>query len=217
MIATGGSPTPPPTPTPVPAEVEYLGITDAYFDTGILASNDLDYELDIEIISSAGGACVFGARDEVLSGAHNHSNNSISVYVNGSGYLALNDKSYDSSYLTGKPSVLNSRHTIKITNRELFVDNTSYVASGKTTTYNYNVSVGLLRMHGLNDSWQGGTNRGISAKVYGFKIYKNSVLVCDLVPNKDGNSVGCFYDRVTRESIYAVTGTVTPGPDINNS
>ena len=97
------------------------------------------------------------------------------------------------------------------------MDTTEYVASGITTTYSYNTTVGLLRQHGLNDSWPSGAQAAITAKVYGFKIWKASELVCELVPKKDGSNVGCLYDKVAQSDIYAVAGTVTPGPDINNS
>lgn len=215
MIAAGGS-TPPTPPAPVPSQVEYLEITDAYFDTGINAKNTQNFELDIELLSDGGSACLFGARNNNLSQSQDPQYYSLSVYANGSGYLALNDYYYDSSWLTGKSSILNSRCLVKVLGRELFVDNTEYVASGKTGAYSYNVTIGLLRMHGLSDSWQTEAKRAISAKVYRFKIYDNSTLVCDLVPVKDGNDVGCFYDIITQGYIYTVAGTVTPGPDINN-
>lgn len=212
MIAGGGSPTPP----VGPVRVEYIQTTDSqYFDTGVKAENDLDFELDVEVLSSGGGCCLFGARNQDVNSQPFASNNSQNVYCNNNGYLALNDKDFDSGYISNKPRILNARHTVKVINRELFVDGTSYKSSTSTQTYSYDVTVGLLRCHGTGDTWQSGTNRNVSAKIYGLKIYKSGTLIRDFLSYKDENDEGYLYDSLSGTSLYNIgTGTVTPGPSI---
>lgn len=197
--------------------LQYIG-TDGnqYFDTGVNPKNTQNFELSAFVLFSTGGACVWGARDYVVTGSAQRAKYTLSVYMNGDGKLAINDVSYDSGYLTSLATVYNQQHLIKITDRTLYVDSTSYKATGNTNTYNYSdVTIGLLKMHGASDSWQTGSNRNIAARIYGFKIYDGNTLVRDFVPYIDENDVVCLFDSASNTKLLPLgTGSLVAGPAI---
>ena len=197
--------------------LQYIGTNgNQYFDTGVNPKNTQNFEFDAWVLFSTGGACVWGARDYVVTGSAQRAKYTLSVYMNGDGKLAINDVSYDSGYLTSYATVYNERHLIKITNRTLYVDTTSYRATGKTNTYNYSdVTIGLLKMRGTSNSWQTGSNRNIAARIYGFKIYDGNTLVRDFVPYLDENNVVCLFDSASNSKLLPLgTGSLVAGPAI---
>lgn len=45
-------------------------------------------------------------------------------------------------------------------------------------------------------------NTYVKAKLYGYKLYKDDILVLDLIPVLDKSNVACMYDKVTKSLIY---------------
>lgn len=39
-------------------------------------------------------------------------------------------------------------------------------------------------------------------KLYSFKVFKNDILIQNLIPCLDDNDVPCFYDRVDKQTYY---------------
>ena len=48
-----------------------------------------------------------------------------------------------------------------------------------------------------------------SIRLYGFKVYEDTVLIRDYIPSKDSDGIVCLYDKINDEYLYDATGTNT--------
>ena len=195
-------------PVPFDAEVEYLGYNgNEYIDTGITPDQTIECEVTImptnnRVVSTG----LFSARDSVQGG--NPTIRSLDIWVNGQ-QVALNDDDYDSGWKNGL--TYNQTCKIQINDRELYVNDTLIVQSGKTSTFSRTTTYGLLRCHYANDKWD--TRSGSSGRLYYCKIWKGGVLVFDGIPVRVGQT-GYIYDRISGNLIGNLgTDSFTLGPD----
>jgi hypothetical protein len=216
-LSEGGAaeePEPPTPPTPVlpyDAEVEYLSFDgNQYIDTLVTPNETIEAEVDVVVTNTQGSTGLLSSRTSTNFNVSSQSDLSLSIWTNGS-KIALNDKNYDSGWKNGITNGI--RFVASIKERKLYVDNTLIATSSSTTSYSFDVSYGLLRGHHANGNWD--TRKGVSGKLYGCKIWKNNVLVYDVIPVRVGQ-VGYMYDKVSRQLFgNAGTGAFTLGNDKN--
>ena len=193
---------------PYDAEIEYLGSDgDQYLDSGITTDNTIECEIDMMVTSVYGSQGVFSARN-YPNASSGRDKFSLSIWSNGS-KLALNDINYDSGW---KGSIsLNTRFVTSIKQRGLYMNDTLLASSGSTSTFSFDVTIGILRCHVLNDEWD--TRKGNGIRIYGCKIWKDGSLVRNFKPVRVGQ-VGYLYDKVGGQLFgNEGTGSFTLGPD----
>lgn len=196
--------------------VEYVKSTGTQFvDTGYFSNNTSYFRMDCEILSCGGSCGLFGARNVTESygrGPAWKGYGSLGIFVNGSFKLALNDVSYDSGWLTSKPSVSGARRIIEIKDRSIYVDGDFYIKSTNTNSFTCGTSTGLFNTHLKAGSspynWQYGSDRKVSVKFYGFTIKEggeNGVLIAEIIPvEKEG--IGYLYN-LTNSSVLSTEGS----------
>ena len=194
---------------PYDAEVEYIGSDgNQYLDTEIAPDNTIECEIDMMVTSVYGSQGILSARNyaQITGGATDKY--SLSIWSNGS-KIALNDINYDSGWKGSITS--NTRFVASIQQRKLYMNETLIASSNATATFSYNVTIGLLRCHLLNDGWDSRKGNGI--RIYGCKIWKGGSLVRNFKPVRVGQ-VGYLYDSVSGELFgNDGTGSFTLGPD----
>ena len=211
MAASMGEPVPPTPPLPYDAEVEWLGYDGLqYIDTGITPNQTIEAEIKMmPTDANVNSYAIFGARNSA-SNTSTKTLFSLAIWSNGTN-AALNDYNYDS----GWKNVLayNTECVLSIKSRKLYKDNTLVVSSGKTNSFSFDVTYGLLRNHLKNGNWD--DRQGTSGRLYYCKIWKGGNLVRDFITVRVGQ-VGCLYDKVSEQLFYNVgTGNFTLGNDKN--
>lgn len=200
MANTGAAPVPPGPVLPYDAEVEYLEYDGLeYFDTGITPNQTIEFEAQIQPINAnVGSYAILGTRNSSTN-TGTTSLFALAIWSNGTN-IALNDNGYDSGWKNvlsySAPSV------ISITARKMYKDGTLAASSGKTNTFSFDVTYGLLRNH-LIGNWD--ARRGTSGRIFYAKIWKDGELVRDYIPVRV-EQTGYLYDRVT-ETLFGNAGT----------
>lgn len=99
-----------------------------------------------------------------------------------------------------------TRSTIDITYKnitETITVNGTQKSSQSWSSYNgVNVKLGIFKMGDVNNTWFNGTPQ--SGKLYSCKIYKDDVLVRDMIPAKDEVGNAGLYDKVEGKFYYNV-------------
>lgn len=199
-------------PSPHIVGIEYIESSGTqYIDTGIYGTEKTEYEIEIYFISSNGSSAIISARGSTSASATGYY--SLSTWVNNSGNLALNDRSYDSGWLTGT-NITGSKHKISVENRAMYLDDVKVAESTSTKTFTMSTTYGLLRGRRVG-AWDTDSRRPLSARIYSCKIWDNSVLVRDFTPVRLGVT-GYLYDNVS-DTLFGNdgTGSFIIGNDVN--
>lgn len=189
---------------PYDAEVEYIASSgNQYIDTGVTTSERTNYIVDINVLSTEGSSTIIGARNGDPDNPSGLSDYRLSVWVNGSGQIALNDKSYDSGWKNA--SLLGSRYRVSVNHRTLFKDDTQIVYStqGVYSSYSDSLTYGLLRCHGSNQ-WAVRSDRPVSSNVYGSVINDGIEQKRNYIPVRKGQ-IGYLYDTISGELFGSIT------------
>lgn len=177
--------------------IQYIESTGTqYIDTGVKPdyANGDKVEISFYRASYTGGQpCAFGSRK---------SNVTNGVYA-----LALNIIICDADASSSFPIYADERNnvTLSVDNNNVVINNTSYIMPRRVTS-EFNAY-----LFGLNDSgWINVPYKGM--KLYNWKYWKNGVLVQNLIPVLDANSVPCLYNLVDGTFFYnAGSGTFIYG------
>lgn len=182
-------------PMPYDRRVEYLESTGTqYIDTGVIIDSETAFagtSVDFQAVNINNGTCVIAG--SVLSeGANRYKNLNLLVYnnkfyIDGAGWR-FNNNVNDITLRT----IATATGTAKGISRKQFLLFARYV-------------VGL-----------GASTSNSGCRIFSCKIYKNEILICDLIPVRKDN-VGYMYDRVSGKLFgNAGTGQFILGQDIND-
>ena len=178
-------------------ECKYIGSTGTqYIDTGVKGNSELKIDTVFEITNTKQTQFFFGSRQSVsaqtfcflsVSGANNpwgfrsDFNNLFGV--------VQNEKISD---MTGYPlfHVIKNKNVTTIKNNA-FINNISY----GSFTSNYNIYIFTVNNNNTASNFS-------YMKLYSFKVFKNDILIQNLIPCLDDNDVPCFYDSVDKQTYY---------------
>lgn len=171
-----------------------------YIDTGVVATQDIGFELDFLTSSPLTSS---DAR-HILS-AVNTSTNRIDLalytaYSGGEFYFGPNEA--DPGIIVGE------RITIR------FKDNVLTTLGGTTTiaAATFDSELNLLLCARNN---AGTADRLSSNRIYGLKLWSGDSLIRDYIPVLDDEGTACLYDQVNSTYYYnAGTGSFTAGPEV---
>ena len=101
-----------------------------------------------------------------------------------------------------------------IQENNLFTYRINGVENSVNTTINYTVDYPYIL---FGTAYGNSLGRELSAmKLYYAKIYKNDVLIRDMIPVLDANNVPCMYDKVSQQFFYnSGTSDFIAGPVVN--
>lgn len=173
-------------------ELEYLESTGTqYVNTGIIPDSTTRWELDIAITELV-------ATGDSINGLGPTNNIDCRFGIGYSAYTGFVGGFYfgigKNGYKVGTADTNRHKFFIDLKNEEYGMDDYSETFS---TTY----VAGTYPMYLFARNYNG-VSGYLKQKLYGCKIYKNDVLVCDLVPVLDKNNVACLYDKITRRYFY---------------
>ena len=168
-------------------QVDYIqGTGSQYIDTGFLVNKNDNYVLEIDGL--------FPSQAQVYQGC-----NGYMQFITSSKYGI----SGDSSVAVGNRNTVRVEYANQI--EKLFVDGVQIESKSWSTYSGVNVKLGVLRMGDVNNDWFNGG--AASGTIYGYKVWKNNILVSECVPcvrNSDG--VAGMYD-VIREQFITNAGS----------
>ena len=194
---------------PYDAEIEYLETNgNQMIDSGIISDEPTELEVDILITSLSGGSaasvCLIGTREVLNPGSGNTTKKRISIWLSVN-RIALNLYNYDSGYKSEPVVIKNYRRIIAYKNSILSVDGSTALTKAYAGDNNEKGHIGILKVKLADGTWDTASNRGISGKLYGVKIWKDSVLVGDFIPVRVGQ-IGYLYNKVDK-TLHGNEGT----------
>lgn len=149
----------------------------------------------------------------------------------GAFFYTWNSDTTTECYCLWRNGTTNNQLTIRCGNKQSQASTVTYTLS-TGTTYNFRVKWGQAAINygtytinttaatNQNSSSlylsTSNTEQGMNQDIYHFKVYKASVLVCDLIPVRKGQTP-CVYDRVTNRTFEGYgngTGSLVMGNDI---
>lgn len=149
----------------------------------------------------------------------------------GAFFYTWNSDTTTECYCLWRNGTTNNRLTIRCGNKQSQASTVTYTLS-TGTTYNFRVKWGQAAInygtYTINTTAATNQNpsplylstsyieQGINQDIYYFKVYKASVLVCDLIPVRKGQTP-CVYDRVTNRTFEGYgtgTGSLVMGNDV---
>lgn len=149
----------------------------------------------------------------------------------GAFFYTWNSDTTTECYCLWRNGTTNNQLLIRCGNKQSQASTVSYTLS-TGTTYNFRVKWGQAAINygtytinttaatnqNLNFLYlsTSNTEQGINQDIYYFKVYKASVLVCDLIPVRKGQTP-CVYDRITNRTFEGVgngTGSLVMGNDV---
>lgn len=183
--------------------VEYIEFTGTqYFDLGFKPNQDTRVTVDIDVIAQNEQSCLFGARTA-------YQNTCFGVFTSASNAGYQVDYGNTATDKVGGTS--SGRHILDFDKNVFSVDDLTV----HTATYTSFQCAYNLFLLSYNNAGSAMAAYPVSGKLYSCKIYDNAVLVRDLIPVLDANSVACLYDQLNSVYYYnAGTGTFTAGPEI---
>ena len=191
-------------------QLEYIESTgDQWIDTGIVPSEDMKFELDVQ--EKSGGS--------ILSAAPSSTNRHYPLYTgasNGKYYVA-----YFSGITQTTTQYSGTRCNIQVIykpgEQSITVDGTSiYSGSATATAENISGFNKTLYLFGCN-SYNSATTAYymVSAVLYSCKIWQSDVLIADYVPAKNSSNVLGLYNKVNGAFLTNQgTGSFTAGPAV---
>ena len=183
-------------------EIEWIGnttggsgsnIQQVYFDTGILITNKIKFQIKFKLIYSSGGLLVGdpdSSDDDNDYRMFNFMSDTI-YYDIGSGRISIPSSSAGPT---------NSIYELECAPHYIKSLTNNYIGgSVKTSAFTRNNNLHLFRSD---------TNDTDGAYVYYLKVYDNDTLVRDFVPALNSNNQAGLYDKVTKQ-FYLPSGTGT--------
>lgn len=190
-------------------ECKYIESTGTqYIDTGVKGNSEIKIDTIFEITNTKQLQFFFGSRQSVS--AQTFCFISVSSTNNSWGFRSdFNNKmgqyqTENISRMTGYPlfHVIKNKNVTTIENNA-FINDISY----GSFTSNYNIYIFTV-----NNNNTASSNFSYM-KLYSFKVFKNDILIQNLIPCLDNNDVPCFYDSVNKQTHYN-RGTGTFGYEL---
>lgn len=175
--------------------LKYLESTGTqYIDTGITGDENTKWIIAAEFTSITGAYM-----GQSFSSAVNTEKNRVAFGIaSGQWYCGMGDTNNNN---LGTADTQLHIFTVDLPNKKFYIDGTlisvSWTDFAQPTTI-----LGGMCLFGRMLSNSGAISPYASARVYSSKIYKNNVLVQDLIPILDKNGVPCMWDRVTNKLFY---------------
>lgn len=181
-------------------ECKYIGSTGTqYIDTNIINNSELKVIMDFEVVNLVSPQFYFGARENATKKTFTFLLNAKkfrSDFGNKTG--SISDMSQIIPDLVGYPKF----HVEKDKNITTIKNNT-YTNNIPYVSYTTNLN---LYLFALNNN--GSVSSFSYMKLYSFKVFKNDILIQNLIPCLDNNDIPCLYDLVSKTTFYNVgTGT----------
>ena len=177
-------------------EVEYIKSSGTqYIDTGFVVNKSDNYVLEIDGL--------FPSQAQAYQGCNGY----MQFFV-GSKYGISNESSIS----------VGNRDTVRIAyanQTATLTVNGSQAESKSWASYSgANVKLGVLRMGDINNGWFNGS--AASGTIYGYKVWKNNILVSECVPCvRNSDSVAGMYDVIREQFITNVgSGVFAVGSDV---
>lgn len=184
-------------------ECKYIESTGTqYIDTGVKGNSEIKIDIILEITNTKQTQFFFGSRQSVSAQAFCFL--STSGTNNPWGFRSdFNNKfgqfqTEKISNMTGYPlfHVIKNKNVTTIENNE-YINNISY----SNFTSNYNIYIFTVNTNNTTSNFS-------YMKLYSFKVFKNDILIQNLIPCLDNNATPCLYDLVSKTTFYNVgTGT----------
>ena len=178
-------------------ECKYIQSTGTqYIDTGVKGNSEIKIDTIFEITSTRQTQFFFGSRQSVsaqtfcfLSVAGTDNPWSFRSDFNNNFGVIQNERI---SNMTGYPlfHVIKDKNVTTIENNE-YQNSISY---GNFTS-NYNIYIFAVNNNNNASNFS-------YMKLYSFKVFKNDILIQNLIPCLDDNDVPCFYDSITKQTYY---------------
>lgn len=179
-----------------------------YFDTGIIPNQDTRLETKTTLYAAT-TRFVYGARETATTTTAERA----LYYLN-----IIND---GERFAYGTNALYLSKKTTRPLTRTIIQDKNKLYLDGvlvKTWDYkNYTAPCSMAlgttfstsaKTPFKNESTGGGSN----VRIYYFELYQNDKLVQDLIPCLDNNGNPCFYDIISKQTLYSEgTGTISYG------
>ena len=179
-------------------ECEYIQSTGTqYIDTGVKGNSKIKIDTIFEITNTSPIQFFFGSRQS----------NTVKTFCflsTGSLFRSdFNNKVGQRSTImigdmTGYPlfHVIKDKNVTTIENNE-YINDISY----NNFTSNYNIYIFTANTYNNTSNFS-------YMKLYSFKVFKNDILIQNLIPCLDNNNTPCLYDLVSKTTFYNVgTGT----------
>ena len=183
---------------PYDSEVEYLECTrQQWIDTGISLYNvpSFSFEIDFEPTANYDFNAIFCINSSTVNEGW--------MYSTGSSVFRLCSKGTQTIYAS-----LNNKHIWKL---DWTVNGFTYTLDNTTQSVNYTTTE---KINTLSPLWLLHRVDYATGKLYGFKLWKENVLVMDLIPVRVGTK-GYMYDKISRQLLgNAGTGDFILGNDI---
>ena len=183
--------------------IEYLESTGTqYIDTGYVIDNSMSFDLKSRCL---GTSFVFGSRQDQ------------NTYASGLNY----DKTDNLFGIRMGNAVLynstqwetNKDYEFHISNGDIKINGITVSTANYGTSY-YNGNAYLFTVN--NNGTQGYGEYSID-RIYNFKMFRNNILIQDLIPVLDPDGVPCMFDKVEGKFYYnAGTGDFIAGPVIGS-
>lgn len=184
-------------------ECQYIESTGTqYIDTGVKGNSEIKIDIIFEITNTKQTQFFFGSRQSVS--AQSFCFLSASGTNNPWGFRSDFNNRYGQfqteniSNMTGYPlfHVIKDKNVTTIENNE-YINNISY---GNFTS-NYNIYIFTINTNNNTSNFS-------YMKLYSFKVFKNDILIQNLIPCLDNNDTPCLYDLVSKTTFYNLgTGT----------
>ena len=183
--------------------VEYIGLSGgAYFDTGMKCSESTDMAfIDVKMNDLTVQQRFFG-------GDGTNSDAAFNIYINGSGKLGYRNNNNWAQYNVA----------ITSTRTQIMVDYqfaTTNVGTNIATFDKANPKT-ISASNTMIGCAYGSSNPQFNGNIYRAIIRRSGIPMRELIPCRDSNNVGYFYDVVNKTIMSFTTngGTVTVGPDV---
>lgn len=166
-------------------ELEYIESTGTqYIDTTHTINTNTD---SVEFVFQNIGTTIY----KWFMGEHD--NNARFGLGTGDGTAKRNVAYGPTTYKVADSQIFNTSHSFIANANGVFLDGVKVANfasfSSKSSIYLFNLNLNNVDYRGL-------------AKIWSYKHYRNSALICDLIPVLDSDGVACMYDKVSGKFFY---------------
>ena len=172
-------------------ECKYIESTGTqYIDTNIINNSELKVIMNFETINLTVPQFYFGARENI-------SKNTFTFLLNSQKFRSDFGNKTGSNSDTVTDLVGYPKFYIEKNKNVTTIKNNTYTSNTPYISYTTNLN---LYLFALNNN--GSVSNFSKMKLYGFKVFKNDILIQNLIPCLDNNDTPCMYDLVTKQTYY---------------
>jgi len=188
---------------PLYTELEYIKTYGhQYIDTGLKAGSDTKVITKVKLLSYFDRASNF-----IFGGWEPEDNHYLASFSSGGSPSLFDARMGSVDIQSNAVNYLGQDVLINMSKEAIYVNGTNL---GPFSSTNYTTYYNLFIF-----SYAGADSRVTNMLMYSFKLYKNNILVQDLIPCKDKQGIVCMYDLVSETFFYNQgTGSFEAGPEI---